>query len=81
MIYDNGAVFIKLFGQGLGFTKKTDKELINTNQCRSFDSQCVDDPTDPTKKLAFYANNVFLPIHMQETNFLADPFCQYGDEL
>ena len=40
-IDDNGAVFIVLFGQVLDFTKKMDKIIINTNQCRSFGVQCV----------------------------------------
>ena len=36
MIDDNGAVLIAVFLQGIDFTKKMDKGIINTNQCRSF---------------------------------------------
>ena len=81
MIDDDGAVFIVVFGQGLDFTKKTSKGLINTNPCRSFGVRCVDEPTDPTRKLGFYSNNVFLPLYTKGTNFLADSFCPYDDEL
>jgi len=72
---------IILQGQGLDFKKKMDKGIINSNQCRSFGVQCVDDPTDPTRKLGFYVNDVFLPLHMQGTNCLADSFCPSDDEL
>ena len=34
MIDDNGLLLITVFGQGLDFTKKMDKVLINTNKCR-----------------------------------------------
>ena len=36
MINDDGALLIALFGQGIDFTKKMDKGLINPNQCRLF---------------------------------------------
>mmetsp|Transcript_15996 Transcript_15996/g.23840 ORF Transcript_15996/g.23840 Transcript_15996/m.23840 type:complete len:787 (+) Transcript_15996:5053-7413(+) len=81
MFDGDGAPFIAVFGQGLDFTKKMDKGLINPNQCRSFGVQCVDDPTDPTRKLGFYAEDVFLPLRMQGTNCLADSFCPSDDEL
>ena len=81
MIDDDGAVFIVVFGQGLDFTKKTSKGLINTNPCRSFGVRCVDEPTDPTRKLGFYSNNVFLPLHIQVTNFLADSLCPSNNNL
>ena len=34
MIDEYGTLFIAIFGQGLNFTKKMDKGLINTNKCR-----------------------------------------------
>ena len=67
---DNGTVFIVVFGQGLNFTKKMDKGLINNNQCRSLDVQCFNDPTNTKRKLVFYAKNVSLPLYMQGTNCL-----------
>ena len=72
---------ILVFGQGLTFTKKTEKGIINTNQCRSFLVHCVDNHNNPTRKLGFYANNVFLPLRMQETNCPADYFCPSDDKL
>ena len=79
MIDDNGAVFVTLFGKGLDFTNKLDRSLINPNQCISFGLQCVNGPTDPTRKLLFYANNVFLTIFMQGTNYLEGSFCLSDD--
>ena len=64
MIYDDGAVLITVFGQLIDFTKKMYKGLINTNQRRSFGVQCVNEPNNPTSKLAFCANNLFLPLCM-----------------
>ena len=81
MLAEGGAVFVALFGQEIEFTNKMYKGIINPNQCKSFGVQCVDDPTDPTRKLVFYAKNVFLPRHMQGTNCLEDFFCPSGDEL
>ena len=70
MIDDYGAIFISVFVQGINLTKKMDKVLISPHQCRSFGFQCMDDPTDSTKKLGFYSNNVFLTLSMQGTNCL-----------
>ena len=81
MIDNDVAVFIVVFGKGLDLTKKTEKGLINTNQCISFGVQCIDGPTDPTRKLVFYANNLFFPLHMQGDNRLSDSFCPSGDKL
>ena len=38
-------------------------------------------PTDTEITLGFYANNVFLPLHMKGTNFLADSFYPSTDKL
>ena len=81
MIDYNGTLFIVVFGQGLDFTSKMNKGIINTNQCISFGVQCIDKPTDPTRKLVFYSNNVFLPLYSQGTNCLADYFCPSNDKL
>ena len=70
MIDDYDTVLITVFGQGIDFTKEIDKVIINTNQCISFCVQCVDGPTYPTRKLAVYENNVFLPLRIQDTNCL-----------
>ena len=72
IIDDNSAVFITVFVQGLDFTKKMYKVLINPNQCISFGVHWVDDPTNPKIKLVFYSGNVLLPLLMQVTNCLAD---------
>ena len=81
MIDDDGAIFIAVFGQGLDFTDKMDKSLINPNQCRSFGVQCVDDPTDPTRRLGFYSDDTYLPLRMEGTNCLANAFCPSDQEL
>ena len=81
MIDDDGAVFITVFGQGIDFTEKIERGLINPNKCRSFGVQFFDNPTDTTRGLVFYSNNVFLPLHMQRTNCLADFFCPSIDKL
>ena len=81
MIDDTSAVFITVFGKGLNFAKKIYKGLINPNQCRSFGVQCVDNHNDPTRELEFYANNLFLTLHMQGTNCLVNSFFPYCDEL
>ena len=64
MIDDDSTVIIAVFVKVLNFTKKMDEGLINPNQFISFGVKWVDDPTDPTRKLVFYANNVFLPLRM-----------------
>ena len=76
-----GALFIAVFGKVIDFTNKMDKGLINPNQYRSFGVQCVDDPTDITRKLGFYANNMFLPLCIQGTNFITDYFYPSENEL
>ena len=81
MVDDNGTVFIAVFGQGINYTKKMYKGIMNPNQCRSFGVHFFDNSTGPTRKLVFYANNVFLPLRMQETNFLGDSFFSSYEEL
>ena len=70
MIDNDGVLFVLVFSEGLDYTNKMVKGLINPIQCRSFGVQFVDNPTDTTRKLAFYANDVFLPIHMKGINCL-----------
>ena len=53
MIDDDGAVFITVFGQGIDFTEKIERGLINPNKCRSFGVQFFDNPTDTTRELVF----------------------------
>ena len=79
MIDYNGAVLIKLFGQGLDFTKNIYKGLINPYQCISFCFQCINDPNDTTNKFALYANNFFLPLWMQVTIVQAESFYPSDD--
>ena len=81
MIDYNGTLFIVVFGQGLDFTSKMNKGIINTNQCISFGVQCIDKPTDPTRKLVFYSNNVLLPPCMRGTNCLTGFFCPSDNKL
>ena len=81
MIDDDVSVFTAVLGKGIELTKKTDKGLINTNHCRSFGVQYIDDPTYPKRKLGFYANNVFLPLFMQGNNCLVDSFCLSDNEM
>ena len=81
MIDHDGAVSIAVLVKGLDFTDKMDKGLINPNQCRSFGVQCFNNPTDTTRKLVFYANNVFLLLCMQGTYFLEEYLCPSDDEL
>ena len=66
MIDDNSDLLITVFVQELDLNIKMDKGLINTNQCKSFGFQRVDNPTDITRKLIFYANNIFLPLHSRK---------------
>ena len=77
MIDDYITVLVELYRQVLNFIKKINKGLINTNQWRSFGAQCFENLTDPTSKLAFYLNYVFLTLHMQVTNSLEDYFYPY----
>ena len=44
IIDNDGAVFISVFVQGLDFTNKMDKILINPNQCISFSAQLILEP-------------------------------------
>ena len=48
---ESGEMIILLFGQGLWFGNKMEKNLINPYQCRSFGITLCDDPTDPNRKL------------------------------
>ena len=64
MLAEGGAVFVELFGQEIDFTNKMHKGIIIPNQRNSLGVQCVDDPTYTTRKLVFYAKNVFLPLRM-----------------
>ena len=75
MIYENGTVFIAVLVQVIDLTNKMDKGLINLNHCRSFGVQCVYGPTGTTRKLGFYANDVFLPLRTQVNNCIVDSFC------
>ena len=72
MISDYGTVFVLLFGQGIYLKEETDKGLMDPNQFRSFGIQCGNNPTDIAIILAFHANDVFLLLCMQVTNFLVD---------
>ena len=68
MIDDDGTVLISVLGQGIEFTKKLDMVPINPKQCRSFGFQYIDNSTDSTRNLGFYANYVFLTLLMQGTD-------------
>ena len=81
IIDDYGAVLIAVFVQELDFTNKIKKRLINHNQCISFGFQCVDDPNYTARELVFYANNMFLPLHIQETICLEEYFCPSNNYL
>ena len=62
---DSGEVLILKFGQGLWFVIRTEKSLINPNQCRKFEVQIIDDPTNPYRKLGIEASEVlFIPMTM-----------------
>ena len=56
-------VIILIFGQGLWFGNRTDKSLINPNQCRYFGIPICDDPTDKHRPLGIEEDfNTHIPI-------------------
>ena len=51
-----GEVIIPIFGQGLWFSNRIKKALINPNQCRAFGIPIFDDPTDQHKPMGSEAH-------------------------
>ena len=81
MIDEDGRVFMNYLDKDSTSLRKYKSTKINSNQCRSFGVQCVDGSTDPTRKLGFYANNVFLQFCIQGTNCLSYSFRPSEDDL
>ena len=60
---DSREVVILEFGPGLQFGNRTEKSLINPNQCRNFEIQICNDPTNPHRNLGIEASeDLFTPI-------------------
>lgn len=76
-----GQVHILVFGQGLDFTDRMDKSLINPYQCRAFGVDVVDDPTDPSRTLGMYPDKEHFPLKMEGTTCLMDTRCPTEIEL
>ena len=48
---ESGEVIIVIFGRGLWFGNRIEKNLINPNQCRAFGTPIFDDPTNQDRPL------------------------------
>ena len=60
-----GEVVILEFGKGLWFGNRTEKSLINPNQCQNFGIQIFNDPTNPHRNLVIEASeDLFVPMIM-----------------
>ena len=61
---EDGSTVICVFGQGLWFGNRMDKNLINPNQCRHYGVSLCDDPTDPHRPLAIRKERFSIPMEM-----------------
>ena len=60
-----GEVIIPIFGQGLWFSNRIKKALINPNQCRAFGIPIFDDPTNQHRPLGIEVDfNIHIPMSM-----------------
>ena len=58
-----------------------DKYLINPNRCRSYGVRFCDDPTDPSRHLGFFHDELHLPLDMRGTVAGLDSHCPTRQEL
>jgi hypothetical protein len=77
-----GETIILIFGQGLWFGDRMKKSLINPNQCRAYNIQVCDDPTDPYRELGFTIDveNV-IPLVMEGSTAMMYTRCPTREEL
>ena len=77
-----GETIILIFGQGLWFGNRMQKSLINPNQCRSYNIQVCDDPTDPYRDLGFTIDNdTTIPLVMEGSTAMLYTRCPTREEI